>query len=271
MPEAVIVATARTPDRPRVQGIAHRRSAPTTSPRQIVERRADEGARSSTRNEVEDLMLGLRAAGRRAGLQHGPGRGDPGRAATTCPAPPSTATARRRCRRSAWPPTPSRPARATCSSRPASRCVSRYVTGARRRRTPRTRCSPTPRPASAARSGGGSADWTPPEGLPDIYIAMGQTAENVRQLEGRHARGDGRVRRPLAAAGGREASPTGSSSARSRRSRCPTARSSARTTGRAPAPPSRSWPSSSRCSGPTARSPPATPARSTTAPPPWSS
>jgi acetyl-CoA C-acetyltransferase len=36
---------------------------------------------------------------------------------------------------------------------------------------------------SAARSGEGVPPWTPPEGLPDIYIAMGQTAENVRQLE----------------------------------------------------------------------------------------
>ena len=33
------------------------------------------------------------------------------------------------------------------------------------------------------RSGGGAATWTPPEGLPDIYIAMGQTAENVVQYE----------------------------------------------------------------------------------------
>jgi len=37
---------------------------------------------------------------------------------------------------------------------------------------------------TAARTGEGSADWTPPEGLPDIYIAMGQTAENVAQLKG---------------------------------------------------------------------------------------
>ena len=34
------------------------------------------------------------------------------------------------------------------------------------------------------RAGGGQPSWTPPEGLPDIYIAMGQTAENVRELEG---------------------------------------------------------------------------------------
>ena len=36
---------------------------------------------------------------------------------------------------------------------------------------------------SAARALGGSEPWTPAPGLPDIYIAMGQTAENVRELE----------------------------------------------------------------------------------------
>jgi acetyl-CoA C-acetyltransferase len=30
----------------------------------------------------------------------------------------------------------------------------------------------------------GSEPWSPPQGLPDIYIAMGQTAENVAQMEG---------------------------------------------------------------------------------------
>ena len=35
-----------------------------------------------------------------------------------------------------------------------------------------------------ARSEGGADVWSPPEGLPDIYIAMGQTAENVAQLKG---------------------------------------------------------------------------------------
>ncbi|HEX5616362.1 MAG TPA: acetyl-CoA C-acetyltransferase [Acidimicrobiia bacterium] len=33
------------------------------------------------------------------------------------------------------------------------------------------------------RSDGGQPEWAPPAGLPDIYIAMGQTAENVRELE----------------------------------------------------------------------------------------
>ena len=36
---------------------------------------------------------------------------------------------------------------------------------------------------TAERSEGGAETWTPPEGLPDIYIAMGQTAENVAQQE----------------------------------------------------------------------------------------
>jgi acetyl-CoA C-acetyltransferase len=35
-----------------------------------------------------------------------------------------------------------------------------------------------------ARAEGGAAVWTPPTGLPDAYIAMGQTAENVREVEG---------------------------------------------------------------------------------------
>ncbi len=34
------------------------------------------------------------------------------------------------------------------------------------------------------RAQGGAPVWTAPEGLPDIYIAMGQTAENVVQVEG---------------------------------------------------------------------------------------
>ena len=64
-------------------------------------------------------------------------------------------------------------------------CVSRY----RQRRapmaaTPRTRSSPMRRTRSAERALGGSPPWSPPQGLPDIYIAMGQTAENVRELEG---------------------------------------------------------------------------------------
>ena len=37
---------------------------------------------------------------------------------------------------------------------------------------------------TAGRTGEGVEEWAPPEGLPDIYIAMGQTAENVAQYKG---------------------------------------------------------------------------------------
>jgi acetyl-CoA C-acetyltransferase len=36
---------------------------------------------------------------------------------------------------------------------------------------------------TAERSAGGGSSWSPPSGLPDIYIAMGQTAENVAEFE----------------------------------------------------------------------------------------
>ena len=37
---------------------------------------------------------------------------------------------------------------------------------------------------TASRAAGDTKPWGPSAGLPDIYIAMGQTAENVRELEG---------------------------------------------------------------------------------------
>ena len=37
---------------------------------------------------------------------------------------------------------------------------------------------------TAKRNEGGQGDWAPPTGPPDIYIAMGQTAENVAEYEG---------------------------------------------------------------------------------------
>ncbi len=37
---------------------------------------------------------------------------------------------------------------------------------------------------TVAREQGGADQWKAPEGLPDVYISMGQTAENVAQIEG---------------------------------------------------------------------------------------
>jgi len=42
----------------------------------------------------------------------------------------------------------------------------------------------TPGERTKERAQGGQGTWTPPVGLPDVYIAMGQTAENVVEVEG---------------------------------------------------------------------------------------
>jgi acetyl-CoA C-acetyltransferase len=41
----------------------------------------------------------------------------------------------------------------------------------------------TPGERTKARTGGGQGAWTAPHGIADMYIAMGQTAENVREIE----------------------------------------------------------------------------------------
>jgi acetyl-CoA C-acetyltransferase len=103
--------------------------------------------------------------------------------------------------------------------------------------------------------------------VPDVYISMGQTAENVARVFGvsredmdRYAVRSQNLAEQAIASGfyAREITPV----------TCPTAPSSAPTTAPAPASPTRRSPSSSRSSARTAWSPRATPARSTTAPPP---
>jgi acetyl-CoA C-acetyltransferase len=61
-------------------------------------------------------------------------------------------------------------------------CVSRYQYGASDI-APNT-IFKEPAHRSTLRAQGGQPAWTPPVGLPDIYIAMGQTAENVVEVEG---------------------------------------------------------------------------------------
>jgi acetyl-CoA C-acetyltransferase len=63
-------------------------------------------------------------------------------------------------------------------------CVSRYGAGASDTPNSLNPLFDDARARSADRSLGGHDPWAPPQGLPDIYIAMGQTAENVREVEG---------------------------------------------------------------------------------------
>ena len=60
--------------------------------------------------------------------------------------------------------------------------VSRYASGASD--TAPNPIFKTPGERTKARAAGGQPTWTPPLGISDMYIAMGQTAENVREIEG---------------------------------------------------------------------------------------
>jgi acetyl-CoA C-acetyltransferase len=60
--------------------------------------------------------------------------------------------------------------------------VSRFAQGAADTGGPNTKFDDA-RARTKERAGGGQPKWTPPAGLPDIYIAMGQTAENVVEAE----------------------------------------------------------------------------------------
>ena len=59
--------------------------------------------------------------------------------------------------------------------------VSRYSTGASDT-APNSIFKPSGE-RTKLRAQGGQPKWTPPTGLPDYYISMGQTAENVREIE----------------------------------------------------------------------------------------
>ncbi|MAG03067.1 MAG: acetyl-CoA C-acyltransferase [Acidimicrobiaceae bacterium] len=62
-------------------------------------------------------------------------------------------------------------------------CVSRYQYGAADN-GPHNPLFADAEARTASRTTGGAETWTPPEGLPDIYMAMGQTAENVASYKG---------------------------------------------------------------------------------------
>ena len=85
--------------------------------------------------------------------------------------------------------------------------------------------SPSPRRTPPSGAEGGAPPWAPSQGLPDIYIAMGQTAENVAEYEN-VSREEMDEFAALSQTGPSRARRTGSSSGRSRRTPSPTAPSS---------------------------------------------
>ena len=227
MPEAVIVATARTPDRAGEQGIARR--LPSRRPLG-----ADHPRRCSTRCRSSTPRRSKTSSG----------------AAASPPARPAS-TSRRVAAILAGIDVPGVTVNRYCSSslqtiRMAAHAikagegdvfisggvetVSRFQLRRGRQRCARTRSSSDARARTKERTEGGQPPWTPPAGLPDVYIAMGQTAENVVEAEGvtREEMDEFAVRRSSARSKRRR---TASSSGRSRRSRSPTARSSTKDDG----------------------------------------
>ena len=178
------------------------------------------------------------------------------------------------CRPPGWPSTRSRPARATSSSRPASSAspaTSGFAgAGGCNGRLAEPACSPRPRPAARRTPRPRTRPGHDPREdglLPDVYIAMGQTAENVAGLRGvTRARQDewgvaSQNRAEKAIADGffaREITPVTTPDG------TVVSTDDGPRAGRHPGGRVRRC---SRCSAPTARSPPATAARSTTAPP----
>ena len=179
MTEAVIVATARSPI-----GRAGKGSLVSMRPddmsAQIVKALLAKVPQVQP-SDIEDLIMGMRSAGRRGGLQHRPRRRDPRRS-------------RRRPRRHGQPLLLEQPAdhphgRARDQGRRGRLLHRRRRRGRQPLRQRRERhrteldLQAVGRSAPPSASQGGQGTWTPPAGLPDIYIAMGQTAENVVEVE----------------------------------------------------------------------------------------
>lgn len=179
MPEAVIVATARSPIGRAVKGsLVDLR--PDDMSAQIVRALMEQVPQVSA-DDVEDLIMGVGQPAGEAGFNIArvvavlAGLGDvPG------------VTVNRYCSSSLQTIRMAahaiRAGEGDCFIAAGVEAVSRYGAGA---------SDTAPNPAfagagerTALRSQGGQPDWTPPEGLPDMYIAMGQTAENVREVEG---------------------------------------------------------------------------------------
>jgi len=183
MPEAVIVATARTPI-----GRAFKGS--------FAEERADDMAAfivdtvmnkvpQIDRNTVDDLILGCGLPGGEQGFNMG-------RVVAILAGMPDVpgCTITRYCSSSLQSIRMAahavRAGEGDVFVAAGVEAVSRFMVGGSSDHTPGTQ-NPVFGDAglrTIARAAGDQGDWTPPVGLPDVYIAMGETAENVAEVEG---------------------------------------------------------------------------------------
>jgi acetyl-CoA C-acetyltransferase len=179
MPEAVIVSTARSPI-----GRASKGSLVDCRPDDLgatIVNAALEKVPALDRNEVEDLIMGSGQPGGEAGYNLG-------RMVALMADMPDVpgVTVNRYCSSSLQ--TIRMAAHAIKAGEgdvfiaAGVETVSRYMNGAADTGPHNARFADA-EARTAERTAGGQPSWTPPEGLPDAYIAMGQTAENVGELE----------------------------------------------------------------------------------------
>ena len=183
MPEAVIVATARSPI-----GRAGKGSLRDIRPDDLAAPWSTRRSRrfpSSILPDIDDLIIGCAQPAGEQGYNIArvvsvlAGMDPPGTQR-------STGTAPRACRAPAWPSTRSRPEKATSSS-PQAWSQSAATPTASPTACPTRRTSSSPRRWSGPISQTARRSWSDPraEGdVPNIYIAMGHTAENVADLRG---------------------------------------------------------------------------------------
>jgi len=181
MPEAVIVATARTPI-----GRAFKGSMTDVRPDDlaatIVQAVLDK-VPALDRAQIDDLMLGCGLPGGEQGFNQGrvvsvlAGLDDVPGCTVTRYCSSSLQTIRMGAHAI-------KAGEGDAFIAAGVECVSRFAKG-NSDSLPDTQNPKFAEPAlrSLKRSEGGQGDWDEPDGLPDIYIAMGQTAENVAEIE----------------------------------------------------------------------------------------
>jgi acetyl-CoA C-acetyltransferase len=179
MPEAVIVSTARSPI-----GRASKGSLVDLRPDDLgatIVNAALEKVPALDRNEVEDLIMGSGQPGGEAGYNLG-------RMVAILADMPDVpgVTVNRYCSSSLQ--TIRMAAHAIKAGEgdvfiaAGVETVSRYRNGAADTGPHNVKFADA-EAVTAERTAGGQPSWTPPAGLPDAYIAMGQTAENVGEFE----------------------------------------------------------------------------------------
>lgn len=179
MPEAVIVSTARSPIGRAMKG-SMTEIRPDDLAAQIVDAALNK-VPELDRGDVEDLIMGCGQPAGEAGVNVGRVTA----VLTDMPDVPGV-TVNRYCSSSL---------QTIRMAAHAIKCgegdvfvaagvetVSRFGNGMADSGPPNTKFDDA-RARTAERAEGKGGDWTPPEGLPDVYIAMGQTAENVAELE----------------------------------------------------------------------------------------